>query len=48
MDRQLLYAIKGANIHKNISKKTRDYLKPDLTLKSRNWLVKYIVKKTFF
>jgi len=33
MDKQLLYAIKGSNIHKNIGKKTRDYLKPDLTLK---------------
>jgi methionyl aminopeptidase len=33
MDKQLLYAIKGANIHKNIGKKTRDYLKPNITLK---------------
>ena len=32
-DKQLLYAIKGANIHKNVGKKTREYLHPNISLK---------------
>ena len=33
MDKKLLYAIQGAKVHKNVGKKTREYIKPNLTLK---------------
>jgi methionyl aminopeptidase len=49
MDKQLLYAIKGANIHKNVGKKTREYLKPNLTLKEiANFIETEIKNQTLF
>jgi methionyl aminopeptidase len=48
-DKELLYAIQGAKVHKNVGKKLRTYLKPNLTLKEiANFIETEIKSQTNF